>query len=116
MTQYLIAELEELKASRKKVVTVNGLELGAFYVEEQVHIYLSVCPHRGVSICKGLVSGTNLPSNVYEYHYDREQQILRCPLHAWEFDLLTGQMLLDPKVRLKKYEAILEDERVYVRI
>lgn len=116
MTKHFVAAMEDLKASGKVLITVDGLELGAFYVEEGVHIYRSVCPHRGVSVCKGLVGGTNLPSNVYEYEYGREQQILRCPLHAWEFDLLTGQFLLDPKVKLKKYETVIEDGNVYVMI
>ncbi|NOU94508.1 Rieske 2Fe-2S domain-containing protein [Paenibacillus sp. LMG 31456] len=116
MTKHFVATLEDLQASGKILVTVDGIELGAFYVEQGVHIYRSVCPHRGVSVCKGLVGGTNLPSNVYEYHYDREQQILRCPLHAWEFDLLTGQLLLDPLVKLKKYEAVIEENSVYAVI
>jgi nitrite reductase/ring-hydroxylating ferredoxin subunit len=48
------------------------------------------------------VSGTSLPSKVYEYIYGREGCILRCPWHGWEFDLRTGEHLVDPETRLKE--------------
>jgi len=30
-----------------------------------------------------------------------EGRILRCPWHGWEFDLATGEHVVDPDVRLK---------------
>ncbi|MEK3724024.1 Rieske (2Fe-2S) protein [Paenibacillus sp. FSL H8-0034] len=114
MNRHYIATLQELREARSKLVVLEGQEIGVYEVEGEVHAWRSVCPHRGVSICKGWVGGTNLTSQVYEYHYDRDQQILRCPLHAWEFDLKTGQFLLDASVKLKRYETIIEEDRVYV--
>ena len=31
------------------------------------------------------------------YVYSREGEILRCPWHAWEFDVRTGRSWCDPK-------------------
>jgi nitrite reductase/ring-hydroxylating ferredoxin subunit len=39
---------------------------------------------------------------VYEYKYGRESEILRCPWHGWEFDLLNGEHLVDPETKLKQ--------------
>lgn len=80
--------------------TQNGYRLGpvsqipfgegrAFQVGEQkiavfrprgggVYATQAVCPHRGGPLADGLVGGTTLV----------------CPLHAWKFDLSSGEVLL----------------------
>jgi nitrite reductase (NADH) small subunit len=67
--------------------------------------YRNVCPHAGAPVCQGRVCGTTLPGEVGEYSLAREGEILRCPWHGWEFDLLTGLQLVDPKMKLKSYEV-----------
>jgi nitrite reductase/ring-hydroxylating ferredoxin subunit len=42
-----------------------------------------------------------MPSKVYEYIYGLDGCILRCPWHGWEFDLRTGEHVVDPRNRLK---------------
>lgn len=116
MTAYCVGELEELRACDKKLVAAEGLEIGVYFVDGEIRAWRSVCPHKGARICRGLVGGTNLPSGVYEYEYGMEGRVLRCPFHAWEFDLLTGQFLLDPKVKLKGYPAYIQDNRVYIEL
>ncbi|HZP80657.1 MAG TPA: Rieske 2Fe-2S domain-containing protein, partial [Chthonomonadaceae bacterium] len=41
--------------------------------------------------------------------WGREGEILRCPWHGWEFDLLTGRSLFNPhKIRVRTYEVTVE--------
>jgi nitrite reductase/ring-hydroxylating ferredoxin subunit len=52
---------------------------------------------------------------VYEYEYGPDGEILQCPWHGWEFDLLTGQHLVDGSdARLRGYPVEVHDEDVYV--
>jgi nitrite reductase/ring-hydroxylating ferredoxin subunit len=44
----------------------------------------------------------------------RDGEIIRCPWHLWEFDLLTGLCLVDPKVRVKTYPVSIEAGEVVV--
>ena len=44
----------------------------------------------------------------------RDGEIIRCPWHLWEFDILTGGCLVDPKVRVKTYPVRIEDGEVVV--
>jgi 3-phenylpropionate/trans-cinnamate dioxygenase ferredoxin subunit len=44
-----------------------------------------------------------------DYGWARAGEILRCPWHAWEFDIKTGKAVVDPqKVRVKTYEVSVE--------
>jgi nitrite reductase (NADH) small subunit len=114
MSKHFVAALQDLQLSKSKLVFIGDLEIGVYYLDGEAYAYLSVCPHRGAKICRGLVGGGNLPSKVYEYEYGMDDQILRCPFHAWEFDLKTGLSLLDDKIRLRKYQVEVEDGQVYL--
>lgn len=65
----------------------------------------------------GLLTGTGLPSLVGHFDYGRKGEILRCPWHAWEFDLRSGRSLHNPEPeRVKAYPIRLEGDDVLVQI
>lgn len=35
-------------------------------------------------------------SEVGEYHWEREGEIIRCPWHGWKFDITNGESVLKP--------------------
>lgn len=55
-----------------------------------------------------------LPSAVYEYQFDEQQKVLRCPWHGWEFDVMTGESVIDSAVRLRSYPVEVQNGSVYV--
>ncbi|SFD63791.1 Ferredoxin subunit of nitrite reductase or a ring-hydroxylating dioxygenase [Paenibacillus catalpae] len=114
--RYEAATVEELRNAKRLIVTVKGMEIGLFAVGEQFYAWRNICPHAAAPVCQGPVCGTRLPSLVYEYKYGKDQEIVRCPWHGWEFDLITGQHLVDEKVKLRGYKVEVEDGKVYVVI
>ncbi|HEY1792180.1 MAG TPA: Rieske (2Fe-2S) protein [Opitutaceae bacterium] len=102
MTRHPVAKAGELAPGGRKLVKAGGIEIGLFNAGGEIRAYRNVCPHAGAPVCLGRVGGTSLPSDVYEYKYGMEGCILRCPWHGWEFDLQTGQHLVDPDTRLKE--------------
>lgn len=49
--------------------------------------------------------------------YGQEGELIRCAWHGWEFKIATGEYLVDPKVRAKKYQVTIENgEDVVVHI
>jgi nitrite reductase/ring-hydroxylating ferredoxin subunit len=56
------------------------------------------CPHRGGPLGKGTVSGG----------------IVTCPLHAWSFDLRSGQMRGNPNLCIRRYSLSIEAGDVYL--
>jgi nitrite reductase/ring-hydroxylating ferredoxin subunit len=67
-------------------------------------------------VCLGRVTGTTLASSPGEYRWGREGEILACPWHGWEFDLLTGQALADPRKRLRRYPVTVRDGTIHVTV
>jgi 3-phenylpropionate/trans-cinnamate dioxygenase ferredoxin subunit len=110
-----VAKVEEIPPGERKIVEVNGRSIGVFNVNGAFVAVLSVCPHEAGPVCRGRVSGTTLPSPPGEFHWGREGEILACPWHGWEFDLLTGKALAD-KRRLRLYPVTVEDDTVFVTV
>ena len=99
-----------------RIVDVRGLSVGLFRVGEKVVAVLNICPHELAPVCRGEVRGTTLPSPPGEYRWGREGEILACPWHQWEFDLLTGTSLTDPKVRLRTFPVEIVDGDVVLTL
>jgi nitrite reductase/ring-hydroxylating ferredoxin subunit len=75
------------------------------------------CPHQGASLSTVELSGTMLPSDPKELVYGLEGTVIRCPWHAWEFDVKTGKKMYEDDPRcLSVYEVIVENDDVYINI
>ncbi|GED30013.1 Rieske (2Fe-2S) protein [Brevibacillus centrosporus] len=110
-----VCSTDQLKPSQRKLIEINGVEIAVMNVEGKLYAYRNACPHQGAPMVYGTVTGTMLPCKRGEYTYGHDQEIIRCPLHSWEFHLTTGKSLFDPcKVSIKKYEVTVEDDTVVI--
>lgn len=115
MTLHRVACVNEVPERGGLIVAVNGVEIGIFRVGSELVAWRNVCPHFAAPVCRGTVAGTTLPSRVYEYEYGRDGEILQCPWHGWEFDLLTGRHLVPgSRARLRPYPVEVHGDDVYV--
>ena len=106
MARYPVATVEEIPAGGRKIVEVAGRSIGVFNVAGRFHAVRNRCPHQGGPLCLGVVSGFVEAGEPGEYRYSRQGEILRCPWHGWEFDILTGRSWFDPaRVRVRSYEV-----------
>ena len=106
----------EVTPGERRIVEVKGHAVGIFNVNGRFVAALNLCPHELAPACLGRVGGTTLTSPPGEYRWGREGEILACPWHGWEFDLLTGRALADPRVRLRLYPIAVEDDTIYVTL
>ena len=111
-----VARASEIGPGEVRLVEVGGRSVGVFNVGGRFVAVLNVCPHELAPVCRGRVGGTTLPSAPGEYRWGREGEILACPWHGWEFDLLTGRALADPRVRLRLYPVTVEDDTIFVTL
>ena len=113
---YPVATLDEIPPGSRKLVEVEGRSIGVFNIHGQFVAVLNVCPHELAPVCRGRVSGTTLPSAPGEFCWGREGEILACPWHGWEFDLLTGRALADEKKRLRLFPVSVEEGTIFVTL
>jgi nitrite reductase/ring-hydroxylating ferredoxin subunit len=115
VNRHRVARADEVPDAGGLIVEVNGVEVGIFRLADRFVAWRNVCPHMAAPVCRGTVSGTTLPSPVYEYEYGREGEILQCPWHGWEFDLRTGRHLVEgSRAHLRQYPVEVEGEDVVV--
>ena len=111
-----VATVGEIPVGERKIVEVDDKSIGVFNVNGTFVAVLNVCPHELAPICRGRVGGTTLPSPPGEFRWGREGEILACPWHGWEFDLLTGEPLAKDRRRLKRYPVTVENDTIYVSL
>lgn len=89
---------------------------GVFNVGGNYVAVLNICPHQYGPVCLGRVGGTTLPSEPGKYVWGRDGEILACPWHGWEFDLVTGRAIADSRRHLHLLPVQVVDGRVYVTV
>lgn len=116
MGRHVVGRVEEIPPGGRKIVRVEGREIGIFNLDGNFYALRNSCPHQAARVCLGRVVGTALPSNVYEFKYGREGRILRCPWHEWEYDIATGESVFDPEVRIKTYPVDVQDGELVISV
>ncbi len=98
-----VAALAELPIGEGRAVRVGSREIALFRAAEgPVHAIAARCPHAGGPLADGIVSGGKVT----------------CPLHAWKFDLTTGEGT-SPGGHcdaIPTYSAFVEDGDVFVSL
>ncbi len=98
-------------------VEVAGRRIGVVRRDENIFAFADICPHHGAPMCNGKLSGTMFPSEPDEYHYGLEGLVIKCPWHAYEFSLQTGESMGGViRSRLIVFQTAIRDRNVYVRL
>jgi len=106
----------ELAEGQRRIVHVDALVIGVFNIAGRFYAIKDVCPHQAAPLCKGTIEATHAPSDVHTFCPAMSNRVLRCPWHGWEFDIITGQALHDPQMRVATYPVEIEDGNVLVLI
>ncbi|MHB9287903.1 Rieske (2Fe-2S) protein [Halobacteriales archaeon Cl-PHB] len=120
-TTHAVCSTEELDDGDKLVVQLEGKEVAVFNIEGEFHAYLNWCPHQGGPCCEGKVSGTNVATYDREtmevsLEWTKEDKIMNCPWHGWEFDLTNGECLSRRGSELPSFPVNVDDGQVHVTV
>ena len=108
-SKHVVCRLSELPPGERRIVTIGGRSIGVLNVNGALHALRNSCPHQNAPLCLGLIRGTTVASKPYEMIYGREDEIIKCPWHGWEFEIATGRSVFNPhKVRVRTYAVTVE--------
>jgi 3-phenylpropionate/trans-cinnamate dioxygenase ferredoxin subunit len=113
--RYRVIQADKIPVGARKILRIEDRSIGIFNVNGTFIAVLNLCPHQFAPVCQGRVSGTTAPSQPGEMNWVRDGEILYCPWHGWEFDLLTGDCLTDYR-RLRRFATTVEDGWVVLEL
>jgi nitrite reductase/ring-hydroxylating ferredoxin subunit len=116
--EQVVGNVSDFPAGSHRVVKVGGREIGIFNIEGEFFGLPNVCPHQTGPLCEGKTTGTLIARKDSDWKpqwlYDGE--IIVCPWHGLEYHVPSGQCLAYPRVKLRRYEVVVEDDKVKVRL
>jgi len=98
-----------------RVVEVGGHRVGLYRLDGELYALADRCPHRGGPLCAGRVA-TPVEIRDGALAIGKPRSIVRCPWHKWEFDIATGQCLVDEKLRVRRYAVSVDGDEIVVSL
>lgn len=105
----------------RKLIELNGVEVGVFKLGDEFFAYENVCPHIGGPACQGKIIA-KVEEVVAEdrtskgFAFSKTKINVVCPWHGFEFDIRTGRHHGNPRYRLKPIKVRLEGGDVIVSL
>src|SRR5260370_21851540 len=102
--QFTVGPLSDFPPGECRILDIAGKSIGIYNRDGELYAVRNLCPHKLAPICYGSIGGTFLPSKQGEWVYGLDGLVLRCIAHGWEFDISTGESVLNiDKRRLATY-------------
>ena len=95
-----VAKTGEIPTGEGKTVDANGRSIALFNVGGAIHAIENDCKHRGGPLGEGELDGT----------------VVTCPLHAWTYDVATGECFDDPDCAVETFPVKIEGDDVLVEV
>jgi nitrite reductase/ring-hydroxylating ferredoxin subunit len=102
MTQHKIGTLEDLPQGESLGVEVGGLEIAAFNVDGELYALQNKCIHK-----QGPMSEAEINEN---------KETVCCPWHYWEFELDSGEFVVDRDKGLRTFDVEVDGDDILVDI
>ncbi len=109
MAKVVVAPVAEMPPGSRRRIQTETRAIAVFNVGGEFFAINDRCPHGGGSLSCGVLTGLVESDGPGRYRYSRKGEILRCPWHAWEFDLRTGRSVCDPaRMKVRQWPARVE--------
>lgn len=95
-----VARVEDIPPGERKLVQVEGIAIGIFNVDGKWSALRNSCLHRGGPVCTGVLIGL----------------VLECPWHGFQYNVTTGELIIDPKSKLDTYVVHVENGEIQLEI
>jgi nitrite reductase (NADH) small subunit len=113
---YCVAQVTDIPEGTRRIVQVGDRQIGIFNVHGQYYALPNFCIHQGGPLCEGRVSGTVTANAAtkWEFQWGFEGEIVTCPWHGLEFNIVTGQCVALPRRQLRTYPVVVDNGQIKV--
>jgi nitrite reductase/ring-hydroxylating ferredoxin subunit len=111
-----IGPADEFAERRVRIIEVAQRQIGIVRWDGDFYAVSNVCIHQGGPLCRGVLSARLDAAEPGKLALDDSTPVLACPWHGWEFDLRTGQAILDPAMRVRTFPVRVAAGRVVVEL
>src|SRR5215472_9202706 len=106
LKQVVIGKVASFPDPGRKVVELDGTEVGVFCMKGKFTAFENVCPHMGGPVCQGKINPRVLEVIAEDktslgLAFSKGQTNVACPWHGYEFDIQTGRHQGNPHLRLR---------------
>lgn len=109
MVYFVAAEIDDIRPGQRKRVQLNGRDIVVFNVDGNFYALHNRCPHQGASLCDGRLTMAVTSQEPGVYDVDPTRPVIRCPWHAWEFDIRTGKSWCEPdRIKVRSFKTAIE--------
>jgi nitrite reductase/ring-hydroxylating ferredoxin subunit len=113
-----VGKVDEFTELIPKFIEANGAKIGVYLFKGRYFAYRNSCPHQGGPSVEGEVTGNVemeiMPNGRRRIHASGERMNLVCPWHGIEYDLEGGGCRSDPRMRLKSYKVLIQNDTIMV--
>ncbi len=117
--KYRVCHVDEIAPGDKRGFTIKNIPIVVVHSKQgEFYALYGLCPHQRCSLAAGVLGGLTVASQPGEpFEYIREGEILRCPWHAFSYDVTTGACLTDAKtMRVKTYPLSISNQEVFLEV
>ncbi|NYI29862.1 Rieske (2Fe-2S) protein [Sulfitobacter geojensis] len=106
MPRVVVAKTADIPLNGQKLVSARGRPIVIYNLDGEWFAMSNKCPHQGGDLCQGRRVGLLESERPGEYRYSRQNEIVRCPWHGWEFDIRTGESICEPDtIKVRRYSV-----------
>jgi nitrite reductase/ring-hydroxylating ferredoxin subunit len=95
-----VAETRDLASGQGKLVEVDGQPIALFNVNGAFYALGAVCPHEGGPLQDG----------------DLDDDTVICPWHGFDYNLKTGECLMDPALHVATFVVKTQGNDVFIEV
>ena len=119
MTRVVLCKLAEVATGRLTQATLGRAAIVLTRLPDgRIRAFAGRCPHQGGPLAAGCVTGVTTADRPNELQLTRLGEVIRCPWHGFEWDMVTGQPLVaepaDRRLRLRFLDVAIDGCEVVV--
>lgn len=98
MTLTKVANVNDIKPGSTKVVVADGEMIALYNINGSFLATTNECVHKGGPLGEGYVEG----------------EVVTCPLHGWKFNVVSGDSVNMPMVKIQTYKVVVQGEDIFI--